>query len=249
MADRERARRESDGPVVTITLDRPDKRNALDSAMAALLLGWLAELDEDPALGCLVLTGADPAFCAGLDLHEFRARGHAPPGTPELIRAVADLSVPVIAAVNGPAFTGGLEIVLGCDIVIASERASFADTHARNNLMPGGGLSVRLAEAVGVRRAKRMSFTGQPVSAGEALELGLADEVVEHSRLLTRVGQIARDIAAMPPDAIRAMKKLYRAVTGEPVDTGIRIEHEMRARYQAERRVGKVVTPGESCQR
>jgi enoyl-CoA hydratase len=226
------ARLDRDGAVVTITLDRPTKRNAIDSELAALVDEWLVELDADPEVGCLVLTGSDPAFCAGLDLVEFRRTAAAPVGAGQLIRRVADVSTPVVAAVNGPAYTGGLELLLGCDVIVASERASFADTHVKHGLMPGGGMSVRLAEAVGVRRAKRISYTAQPVGAEEALRIGLVDLVVEPALLLEAALAIAHDIAAAPRAGVRAMKDLYREAVGAGVVDGLRAEREAQGRWR-----------------
>lgn len=222
--------------VATVTLDRPEVRNALDSELAAVLRTAFADLARDPDVGCVVLTGTDPAFCAGLDLKEFRATGKAPVGAGDLIREVADCAVPVVAAVNGPVYTGGLELMLGCDFVVASERASFADTHVRHGLLPGSGMSYRLTEAVGVRWAKRMSYTGTPVSAADALRLGLVQVVVEHPQLLEVATGIARDIAAAPSDGVRAMKQLYRSAIGSGVDDGRRAEREGQARWREQHR-------------
>ena len=161
---------EIEGPVATVWLNRPEVRNALN----ALLIGGLREamtsLDANPDVAAIVLTGADPAFCAGLDLHDLAegtlgGGGSAPP-------IPADMGTPVVGAVNGAAVTGGLELALACDLLIGSERAVFADTHARVGILPGWGLSVELPRAVGVRRARQMSFTGNFVGARQALEWG-----------------------------------------------------------------------------
>jgi len=226
------ARLVKDQGIATITLDRPHARNALSSELAAMLHTWFTELADDEQVGCIVLTGADPAFCAGLDLTEFRSTGAAPSGAGALIREVGESPVPVVAAVNGPAYTGGLELVLGCDFVIASERATFADTHVLRGLMPGSGMSYRLAEAVGVTWAKRNSYTGDPVSADLALRLGLAGMVVEHAELLPTAENLARQIAAAPRDGVRAMKQLYRVVIGTGVDEGRLAERDAQARWR-----------------
>lgn len=157
------------GGVATVTLNRPGARNALSAALVLGLRDALAELDADEEVGAVVLTGSDPAFCAGLDLKELGSTGAnldlgrnpdgVPPGYPW-----APLSTPLIGAVNGVAITGGLELALHCDLLIASDRAAFADTHARVGLVPGWGASVLLPAAVGARVARQMSLTGDFLS-------------------------------------------------------------------------------------
>ena len=181
--------------VSTITLNRPAKRNALSSELFAAMQGALVEADGDERVCAIVLTGADPAFCAGLDLEELgstgknlRVGGPRPwqPGGGRLPPWPV-MTKPVIGAINGAAVTGGLELALQCDFLVASDRARFADTHARVGIMPGWGLTVLLPQAVGVRRAKEMSLTGNYVGAEEALALGLVNRVVPHEELLPRL--------------------------------------------------------------
>lgn len=220
--------------MATVTFNRPDRRNAISSDLAATVRPWLSRLCADPTVGCIVLTGTDPAFCAGLDLAELRSTGHSPVGAGALIREVASATVPIVAAVNGAAYTGGLEIALGCDFILASDRAVFADTHAARGLMPGGGMSYRLTEAVGVMWAKRISFTGAPIDARTALRIGLAGEVVPHTELLSAAIELATAIAAGPVRGVRAMKQLYRSAIGSSVDDGIHSEEQAKARWFAE---------------
>src|SRR5579871_6531204 len=144
---------EVDGPVATVTLNRPGRRNAISGALLTGLRESLAELEADAQVRTIVLTGADPAFCAGLDLTEL--------GQPDgAIRTasrgpvVPDRGKPLIGAINGAAITGGLELALACDFLIASERARFADTHARMGIQPGWGLTVELPAAVGLRKSQ-----------------------------------------------------------------------------------------------
>jgi enoyl-CoA hydratase len=170
--------------IATITLNRPEVRNALNAELCRRLRAATESADSDESVDVIVLTGADPAFCAGLDLREYQALGRAPDGVSETILSIGELRTPVIGAINGVTTTGGLELALGCDFLIASERAFFADTHARVGVLPGGGLSVRLPQAVGLRAAKEMSFTGRFVDAAEALRLGLVNRVVPHQDLL-----------------------------------------------------------------
>ena len=197
------------GPVAVVTLNRPARRNALSAVLLADLRSTVADLGADSAVRAIVLTGADPAFCAGLDLTEL-----GQPGGP--LASVASgpvlplLPKPLIGAVNGAAVTGGLELALACDFLIASERASFADTHARIGIMPGWGLTVQLPAAVGLRRAREMSATGNFVDARSALEWGLVNHVVPHRELLDFTVGLAADAASSDPAAVQAIFATYR---------------------------------------
>ena len=214
-----------DGPIATVTLNRPAARNALSSALLRDLAEALATLDADGGVHAVVLTGADPAFCAGLDLKELGEDGGALHAG---VMAVADthspwppINTPVIAAVNGPAITGGLELVLNCDLAICSERAVFADTHARVGVLPGWGLTVLLPLAIGRATARRMSLTGDFLSAAQALNAGLVSDLVPHEELLDRAHAIAATIAGNNPRAVRALLASYRAVEAELVAGGL----------------------------
>lgn len=202
--------------VATITLNRPAARNALSREVLRTLPRVVRACDERDDVAAIVLTGADPAFCAGLDLKELGAGELsdevAPSGRGDGHRRgpLPITSVPVIGAVNGVAVTGGLELALACDLLIASERARFADTHARVGIMPGWGLTVLLPQAVGLRRARQMSVTGNYVDADTALAWGLVNEVVAHDELLTRCGELARDVASNDPLAVARLLQTYR---------------------------------------
>jgi len=204
--------------IATVTLNRPTRRNAISGALLTGLRAAMSELDARPDVRAIVLTGADPAFCAGLDLAEL-----GQPGGPLAAAArgpvLGDLATPLIGAVNGPAVTGGLELALACDFLIASDRAQFADTHARIGVLPGWGLTVELPEAVGLRRAREMSATGNFVSARAALEWGLVNHVVPHDELLGFARSLAADIASNDPDVVRAIFATYdegaRVTAGE----------------------------------
>lgn len=204
--------------VAVVTMNRPNARNALNAALRAAVPAALRELDDDDGVAAMVLTGADPAFCAGLDLKEIGVTGlgGGAATAPEVSLPFQGLSKPLIGAVNGPAVTGGLEYALGCDFLVASERATFADTHARVGVMPGWGLTVFLPEAVGLRRARQMSFTGNYVDATTALAWGLVNEVVAHDRLLARATAIAADMATIAPENLAAIKRAY-VVASAPV--------------------------------
>lgn len=192
--------------VATITLDRPEARNALDSALLAELSDAYDAVLDDDAVGAVVLTGTDPSFCAGMDLREIGS--NAGNLTVDFCSRLWESPTPVIAAVNGAAVTGGLELVLACDIVVASERARFADTHARVGLMPGAGMSVLLPQAVGLRLARELSLTGRFMGAEEAHRAGLVNRVVPHDQLVDAAVALAREIAANDRAVVRRMNRL-----------------------------------------
>jgi enoyl-CoA hydratase len=228
---------EVDEGVALVTLNRPERRNALNAELLRAIRTTMAELEADPAVAVVIITGADPAFCAGVDLKELgggrnlvASDGEAPPGTPW-----PAMTKPVIGAVNGHAITGGFEIALQCDFLVASERALFGDTHARVGLLPGWGLSVLLPQAIGVRRAKEMSLTGNFVGADEALRLGLVNHVVPHDGLIPFARKLATDIAGNDPVAVKALLDEYDAVTGTTVEEGLRIEATRAAAWNADR--------------
>lgn len=195
--------------VAVVTLNRPDRRNALSAALLADLRATMAELDASPHVRAIVLTGADPAFCAGLDLTELGEPGSAL-GAAGAGPVLPPLSTVLIGAVNGAAVTGGLELALACDFLVASERARFADTHARVGIMPGWGLSYALPEAVGLRRARQMSATGNFIGARTALAWGLVNDVVPHEDLLEVTLRLAADVASNDPAAVQAILTTYR---------------------------------------
>jgi enoyl-CoA hydratase len=204
---------ETAGRVATVTLNRPAARNALNAAVRAALPEIVRALDDDPAVDVLILTGTDPAFCAGLDLKELAAGQH------DLSESVGDehrrqlplprIAKPLIGAVNGASVTGGLELALGCDFLIASERARFADTHARVGVQPGWGLTVLLPQAIGLRRAKQMSLTGNYIDATTAMDWGLVNRVVPHEELLPHCRRLAADIVSNDSAGVRAILSTY----------------------------------------
>lgn len=204
----------------TLTLNRPQARNALSSALRDAIFGALADADADDDVDVMILTGADPVFCAGLDLKEFGDSTALPDISPQW----PTLTKPVIGAINGAAVTGGLELALYCDILIASEQARFADTHARVGLMPSWGLSVRLPQRVGVGLARRMSLTGDYLSAADALRAGLVTEVVPHTELLPAARTVATAIVGNNQAAVRALLSSYHRIDESQTATGLWIE-------------------------
>jgi enoyl-CoA hydratase len=228
-----------DGGVATITLDRPAARNAISTALVEQLSTALAAAEADPSVAVIVITGSDPAFCAGLDIKEFNELGRPPTGASELIRGAADITKPTIGAVNGPVMTGGLEFALGLDILIASERARFADTHAKVGLLPAGGMTARLPRAVGQRLAMEMSYTGRVLDADEALRFGLVTRVVPHGELLSAAHTMAATIAQRDVGLLQALKKLYLVSLNSACAEAVR--HEVAAREARMRRGAQLV--------
>jgi len=205
--------------VATVTLNRPEARNALSAEVRRELPKALRRADEDDAVDVVILTGADPAFCAGLDLKELGSGEHrlaAPEQEPGPAPAdgptrgpFGPVTKPVIGAVNGVAVTGGFELALHCSWLVASERARFADTHARVGIQPGWGLTVLLAEAVGARRARELSATGNFLDAGTALGWGLVNHVVPHDQLLAFCRQLAADIVSNDQRGVQRILRTY----------------------------------------
>lgn len=208
--------------VATTTLDRPEARNALSREVIRLLPELVLRADGDPDVDVVILTGTDPAFCAGVDLKELGAT-NAIPGlgaeakAPSRDAGTLDtrpgpfpaIAKPIIGAVNGVAVTGGFELALNCDLLIASERARFADTHCRIGVQPGWGLTILLAEAVGVRRARQLSLTGNFLDASTALAWGLVNEVVPHDELLPRCRALAADVVSNDQAGVRRILRTY----------------------------------------
>lgn len=227
-----------DDGVAVVVLDRPQVRNALSGEVLAALADALVALDRDDSAGAVVLTGADPAFCAGFDLRRLSEEGGGAgaPMVPDAQRGLLpEHEIPVVGAVNGPAVTGGLELALGCDFLVASERARFADTHARVGVVPGAGLTVRLPELVGVDRARRMSLTGEFVDARRAYEWGLVTEVVPHDELLARATVLASAVAMLPRGPVRAVRHMYDEIGALTGDAAWDRERELAVRWMEER--------------
>jgi enoyl-CoA hydratase len=210
--------------IATVTLNRPEARNAFSRALGYSLWDAIAVAGDDPAVDAVVLTGADPAFSAGVDLKEVsgevaptvheRGRGEGPERFDDngLYRFIPVIPKPIIGAINGVAVTGGLELALQCTFLVASERARFADTHARVGIMPGGGITVLLAQRIGIARAIEMSLTGNFVTADEALRIGLVNHVVAHDELLPFARALAGDIVSNDQVGVRRLLEHYRRI-------------------------------------
>ncbi len=215
------------GPVRVLTMNRPEARNALSPDLIGTLFTALCEADDDLSVRAVVLTGTDPAFCAGVDLKAAQRLGSVyfeQFQKQSCIRRTALMHKPIIGAVNGAVFTGGLEMALGCDFLIASERAVFADTHARVGILPGGGMTARLPQVVGAAMARRLSMTGEVVDAARAEQIGLVTEVVPHDRLLPRAVELAGQIAEVPAPIMAGLKDIYVTGVAATIDTALAAE-------------------------
>ncbi len=210
--------------IATITLNRPEARNAMSREVLRRLPELVSRADEDDQVDVVIITGADPAFCAGLDLRQLgdgALTAQATPTTEERRSPpthrgpLPPISKPIIGAINGAAITGGLELALACDFLVASERARFGDTHSRVGVMPGWGLTVLLSQAIGVRRAREMSFTGNFMTADEAWRVGLVNHVVPHAELLPTARRIAADVVGNHQPGVRELRRVYAGVTDD----------------------------------
>ena len=194
--------------VALITLNRPDNLNALTLPMVQLLVVELERASNDHAVGAIVLTGNGKAFCAGVDLKELSIGGGLLDVGPVIPTAFNACSKPVIAAINGFAITGGLELALACDFLYASDTAKFGDTHAKVGLMPAWGLSQKLPRLVGVNRALELSLSGRLFSADDALKWGMINAVLAAEDLLDEALKTAAAIADNDTTAVEGIRGL-----------------------------------------
>ena len=199
-----------------LTLNRPQAMNSLSRQLMAELAEAIESLEADPAVRVLVLTGAGRAFCAGLDLKELGSgqgtlgQGESGVAAKDPVAALERFSGPVIGAINGAAVTGGFELALACDVLLASPAARFADTHARIGIAPAWGLSQKLSRAIGPYRAREVSFTGQWVSAEEAATWGFVNRVVAADALLDTARTMATDMLGALPAVLAHYKAVIR---------------------------------------
>lgn len=199
-----------DNEIAVITLNRPDRHNAINGALLSELYDAIDAVSADDRIKVAILTGKGRSFCSGIDLEAVMTENLSDPrgDGSDLLGVMEGCKKPVIGAINGVAITGGFEIALNCDFLIASERAAFADTHARMGIHPGWGMTQLLQEAIGKRRARQMSYSCQFVGAEKALAWGLVNEVVPHEMLLPRAMQIAADICLAHPELLEIMRNL-----------------------------------------
>ena len=210
---------EKDGPVAIVTLNRPDALNALSRAMRSEIVKAFTELSKDDSVRAAVLTGEGRAFTAGIDLKEAGQTGFAlgaDGGDIDLAKGLAAFPWPIIGAINGFAITGGFELALMCDVLLASENAKFADTHARVGIVPGWGLSQKLPRMIGTSRAKELSFTGNFLDADTAERWGLVNRVYKADELVPAAVKMAHDMASCDPVLLRKYKALIDDGFGMP---------------------------------
>ncbi len=221
-------RREGDDGVATLSLNRPEALNSLSPALFVELRAHVDALAADESIRVVVLRGEGRSFCAGNDLKAIADGERAPTEhfQAETIDALAALPQAVIASVRGHCFTGGLELVLGSDLIIASDTAMFCDTHGKFAMVPTWGMTARLPARIGHSRARDMMFTGRRVLADEALQLGLANRVVADDDLDDATADLARQIAEQSPWTIRHEKSMMAAIAGMGPETGALWERE-----------------------
>jgi enoyl-CoA hydratase len=226
--------------VAVVILNRPQAMNALSATLRAALYEVMVTLRDDENVRVIVLTGAgERAFTAGLDLKELGAGSAGlavatdadPRSNP--VRAVESCGKPVIGAINGVAITGGFELALACDVLIASENARFADTHALVGIMPGWGLSQKLQRIVGAARAREMSFTGRFIDAATALDWGLVNRVVPQAQLLPEALALAESMAVVDPAFIREYRQLMETGASLPLRDALEYERVCSTAYNA----------------
>jgi enoyl-CoA hydratase/carnithine racemase len=215
---------ERDGPILTVTLNLPEKRNPIsDNAMVDALCAAMEAADQDMSVRCVILTGAGSAFSSGGDLKQMRpdagglrssnsveTRRNYKFGIQRLPLLFQSLEVPVVAAVNGHAIGAGLDLATMCDVRVAAESAKFAESFVKLGIIPGDGGAWLLPRIVGFSRATELALTGEMIDAAEALKIGLVSHVVADTDLIAKAKEIASKIAANPPHAVRMTKRLLR---------------------------------------
>jgi enoyl-CoA hydratase len=234
---------EKDGETAIVTLNRPQARNALSRQLRVALADAFEELQADSETAVVILTGAGRAFCAGVDLKELAGEPAEGVGEADMMRSIRRFEGPIIGAINGYAITGGFELALACDVLIASTEASFADTHARVGFLPGWGLSQILPRLVGISRAKEISLTGNFISAERAEAWGLVNRVVPPDELLPACKALAADMLTCDRKSLLGYKRLI----DEGFGTTFAEAMELEARVSLES--AATVTPEAVAQR
>jgi enoyl-CoA hydratase len=221
-----------------VTLDRPKDYNAITAAMLAGLDAAMDSIDADHSLRAMVITGAGRAFCAGADLKGFGRDGDGDPAQ-NVTRALEScgrvfsrleaLRVPTIAAVNGIALAGGLEMLLCCDLVVADEAIKLGDGHARYAQLPGGGGTVRLPRRIGAAKAKYLMFSAEAIPAAQALEWGLVDAIAPTGQLTAKVDAMLQQFQSKSSLVLERMKWLAQQAAEQPLEAGLKAEISMCA--------------------
>ena len=223
---------ERDAPIAVVTINRPDKLNALNWASVGELADQLEALDRDDAIRCIVLTGAgNKAFVAGADIGEMSDKSaiQMASGGFDAWDRIRRLKTPLVAAVGGYAFGGGDELALHCDLIVASENAQFGQPEILIGVMPGAGGTQRLARTIGKYRAMELCLTGRRVTAQEALAWGLVNKVVPEGQHVDAAKQLAREVAKQPPIAARFVKEAVLKAFETPLEEGLLYEKRLFA--------------------
>jgi enoyl-CoA hydratase len=221
-------RREADG-VAVVTIDRPERRNALNLDVKRRLTAIIETLEADPAVRVVILTGAGGVFVAGTDVAEMAGMTpteHTLLATDQVFTTLRRCPKVLIAAIEGYALGGGCELALACDLIVAGENARLGQPEIRVGIMPGAGGTQRLLRAVGKYRAMRMVLTGEPITAREALGVGLLSDLVPDGTALERAMDLARTISRMPPLAVRAIKEVMQLGQDVPLETALHLERK-----------------------
>lgn len=221
-----------EGRVAVLTVNRPDKLNALNDQVRTDLLAALAEIEGDEGLGVVVLTGAgEKSFIAGADISEFAGRTpfdqREAMRSPRIFDVMSSYPKPVIAMINGFCLGGGCELAASCDLRIASEKARFGQPEVNLGLIPGGGGTQRLPRLIGLGQAMRLVLSGETIGAAEAMEIGLVEMVVPHEELRAKTLELAGKIASKSPLTLRVAKEAVRASWKLPIEEGIAYERDL----------------------
>jgi enoyl-CoA hydratase len=212
------------GSVRLLLFNRADKRNAMNAAMRRYYAQQLALAEADPGVHAVIVSGAHGYFSAGVDIKERPPTPGMAMVRPHPVEATRAMTKPVIAMIDGPCITGGLELALACTFIIASDRSSFADTHLKIGILPGwGGISL-LASAIGARRAAQMQLSGERISAEVAYKWGLTSEIVPASHLLSRCLELANGMTALDPVKRQLFLSLNRRIADERLESALAIE-------------------------
>lgn len=220
------------GRVAILTINRPDKLNALSQQVRDDVLDALAAIEKDEGVGAVILTGAgEKSFIAGADIAEFAGRTpfdqrHAM-RSPRVFDAMATFPKPVIAMINGFCLGGGCELASSCDIRIASDKARFGQPEIKLGLIPGGGGTQRLPRLIGTGQAMRLILSGDMIPADEALRIGLVDLVVPHEELRAKALELAEKIASFSPLTLKVAKEAIRASEKLPIEEGLAYERDL----------------------
>ncbi len=234
---------EKHGGFAIVTLNRPLAMNALSRDLRRDFVSVFSDCTGDSDIRVIILTGKGKAFCAGFDLKELGSsdsNNTAEEADNVVAQAMEAFTGPIIGAINGHCITGGFEMALACDILLASENARFADTHARVGMLPGWGLSQKLPRLIGLSRAKEIAFTGAPIFAQQAYEWGLVNHVVSEDNLLPRAIAMAQEICGCVPEVLEQYQTLIKDGYSMLMDDALNWE-EARAIWWAKQASGKMI--------